>query len=349
MSELKNMEPDQALVAYSLPGSDSFIAFKANFVRDALNDTNLKLYDFVMSPFDREVSDCLWFSFQEEIQEFPIEHEALKFYNEVETSKDAYIESAEELMENFKASPLEKMVLSRTKFNPSSKPVNIYKLYSSLCQTYVNDFVCLVHIPEGLSWIGASPELLLGQEEGKLKTVALAGTQSLNADLDSISWGEKEVEEHRFIERFYEEVFGAEGKAYSKSESYTHPAGKMCHIRSDFYLDSSEDMAQVIELIHPGPALSGYPKEMAIEKIRSLEGHERSHYTGFWGPLKTDRGLQLFANIRCAELFEQGALMYLGGGYTRDSIIESEWRETELKSTTLAQVLNKDHAVHDNG
>ena len=94
---------------------------------------------------------------------------------------------------------------------------------------------------------------------------------------------------------------------------------------------------QIADKLHPTPAVSGLPQKEAIELIDSIEEHERSLYAGCIGVLgdRTD----LFVNLRCAQLIENEYFLYLGGGFTKDSIAKKEWQETENKSRTLLDIL----------
>ena len=44
-------------------------------------------------------------------------------------------------------------------------------------------------------------------------------------------------------------------------------------------------------------------------------------------------------NLRCAKIFSNKVNLYVGGGIMPDSIPENEWRETELKSKTIGELL----------
>ncbi|MBT8291401.1 MAG: chorismate-binding protein, partial [Muriicola sp.] len=46
-----------------------------------------------------------------------------------------------------------------------------------------------------------------------------------------------------------------------------------------------------------------------------------------------------FVNLRCMELREDKAIIYVGGGITQDSDPEKEWQETIAKSRTILKVL----------
>jgi len=71
---------------------------------------------------------------------------------------------------------------------------------------------------------------------------------------------------------------------------------------------------------------------------------DRGFYSGFLGPVFSN-GFSFFVNIRSMELGNDNAVLYLGGGITRESKEEAEWEETRLKAHTLLSVL---HSVKQN-
>jgi isochorismate synthase len=52
---------------------------------------------------------------------------------------------------------------------------------------------------------------------------------------------------------------------------------------------------------------------------------------------KTD----LYVNLRCASMSDQGLVLYAGGGLMPDSELQSEWEETEVKLQTLLTLIQK--------
>ena len=49
----------------------------------------------------------------------------------------------------------------------------------------------------------------------------------------------------------------------------------------------------------------------------------------------------LFVNLRCMQLGDGHASLYVGGGITAESDPASEWRETEMKAETMLSVLKQ--------
>ena len=71
--------------------------------------------------------------------------------------------------------------------------------------------------------------------------------------------------------------------------------------------------------------------------IAQVESHDRAYYSGFSGPVSQDEA-HLYVNLRCAHLFPTHATLYAGGGLLHESDFDAEWRETERKLTTMADL-----------
>jgi isochorismate synthase len=78
---------------------------------------------------------------------------------------------------------------------------------------------------------------------------------------------------------------------------------------------------------------------MALNLISSVEAHDRFLYTGIVG-IFSKSDATLYVNLRCAQLQNDTAYLYLGGGFTPQSIPELELDETENKSKTLISCMH---------
>jgi len=97
--------------------------------------------------------------------------------------------------------------------------------------------------------------------------------------------------------------------------------------------------------LHPTPAVCGLPKKITKDFILNNEGYNREYYSGFLGEINKDfvskeNNTDLFVNLRCMQITDNKAFIYVGGGITKDSIPENEWKETVNKSMTIKKVLN---------
>ena len=102
---------------------------------------------------------------------------------------------------------------------------------------------------------------------------------------------------------------------------------------------SSVNLKKAIQLLHPTPAVCGLPKEIAKAFIDTYEGYNRSFYTGFLGELNRDFASDLFVNLRCMQIENNQAHLYMGCGITKDSNPEKEWKESVNKSMTMKRIL----------
>ena len=252
--------------------------------------------------------------------------------------EEKYLIDAASFIHSFQELNIQKCVYSRIKkveFNEQ----NAQAFFFALADNYPNSFVYLVSSSLFGTWIGATPEILLTIENEITKTISLAGTKKTN---DSSEWNAKEKEEQGIVTQYIAEILGQKVESEIEvSGPYEYIAGPVKHLRTDFsfHLTNTSALSLVREL-HPTPAVSGLPKKSAIELIQSTEKHDRSLYTGVIG-LLTKESTNLFVNLRCCQLTEGSAFLYLGGGFTKDSIPASEWEETENKSQTLLNIFQK--------
>ena len=239
---------------------------------------------------------------------------------------------------------LHKIVFSRAKtvdYPENFHPINHFL---DLCKAYENTFVSLTFTPEFGLWLGATPESLLSlNENGILKTVALAGTQNFDPEVcpKQAIWRQKEIEEQALVCRYIINCFKkVRVREYEEIGPKTIVAGNLMHLKTDFTVDTVEiDYPHLgttmLELLHPTSAVCGMPKDFAIETILAKENYNREIFSGFIGPVNINECSDIFVNIRCMQLSKDKAIVYAGAGITEDSIPQNEWQETEMKMKTI--------------
>ena len=234
-----------------------------------------------------------------------------------------------------------KVVLSRTEILELSE-FDTIAIFEKLINTYPSAFCyCFFHPKTGF-WFGATPEKLLQVENNKFQTMALAGTQQFN-DIEQVVWKNKEKEEQQFVTDFILENLESVTSDIAISNPYTYRAGNLLHIKTDIEgsIDEDSTLKKVLDILHPTPAVCGLPKLAAKEFILENEGYNRSFYSGFLGELNLDGLTDLYVNLRCMEIKEQRAHLYMGCGITKDSIPEKEFEETVNKSMTMKKILKE--------
>jgi len=249
-------------------------------------------------------------------------------------SKESYIEKGKKILNHISNGEVEKTILSRIKAVKSNR--NIQDVFDELCATYPQAFVYMISDAYLGDWIGATPEVLLKSENNSGGTMALAGTLSADT-LDN--WTQKEIQEQRIVEDSIETDLKSLGLTPNKSNVYDKIAGPVRHLCTDFYFELSNIHPIDVALkLSPTPAVSGMPKNISCALIEEIEQHSRGLYAGIIGVVSKNE-TNLYVNLRSARKIRDEFMIFVGGGYTKDSVIENEWLETERKAQTLITVI----------
>lgn len=251
-------------------------------------------------------------------------------------SYENYLELISKTVEELNTTSTEKIVISRIK-EIENEGVNLIKTFKNLHQNYPKAFVYLWFTKENGLWIGASPELLLEEENLTVKTVSLAGTLPKEEE-----WTSKEIHEQQVVTDYIVSNL-QDAKSISVNGPHTVDAGFFNHLKSyiSAEVDDYEQVNKILNRLHPTPAVCGMPKQEAKNFILANEGYDRKYYAGYFGFKMPEKSLY-FVNLRCAQIFSDVVKLYVGGGIMPDSNPEKEWQETELKSKTIGNLLVTD-------
>ena len=236
----------------------------------------------------------------------------------------------------------DKLVISRREGVKHGKEVT--GIFKSLLEMYPMAFrYCFFHPDSGL-WMGATPEQLLRVENTTLHTVALAGTQLYDEAAEAV-WEAKEKQEQQFVTDYIVRSLSAHSDNIVTTAPYTYRAGNIVHIKTDISAEiSALGVGDIVNALHPTPAVCGLPKDKAKDFLLENEGYDREYYSGFLGEVSVDVSTgqtktDLFVNLRCMKVEDDAAHLYIGCGITKDSDPEKEFIETVNKSMTMRRVL----------
>lgn len=235
-----------------------------------------------------------------------------------------------------------KLVLSRQLDVALDDAVSPFTLFAEACRCYPRVMVALVSTPQAGTWLAATPEILLAGSDSQWQTVALAGTMPYE---DGARWSDKNIQEQRYVATYITEVLEHFATDFTEEGPHTVRAAHLAHLRSDFHfmMMQTEQVGELLQALHPTPAVCGLPKHAAQQFIVSNEHRQRSYYSGFLGPLFLQQQTHLYVTLRCMQLLTHHARLYAGGGILRDSREQQEWQETEIKLDTMRRLLQTDH------
>lgn len=354
-------------VAYRKPNR---LEIKSLLQNDAVLHTNANFTDsgFVFSPFDNidktiiipvHASQVVSTDFlKAEFKNTELNQSLKKENLDAKKKHIALIEKGIKAIED---AAFKKVVLSRQETVPvlENNPIAIFK---NLLHKYASAFVyCWYHPKVGL-WLGATPETLIKIEGNRFSIMALAGTQSFNGTTNVV-WKAKEQQEQQFVTDFIVDNISPFVEHTKISDTETVKAGNLLHLKTmiSAQLKSTvSNLKSIISVLHPTPAVCGLPKQEAKNFILQNEHYNREFYSGFLGELNIEttvaprsgkrnienrayavkrKSTQLYVNLRCMQLKDNEASIYVGGGITKTSHAESEWEETVAKSLVVKSIL----------
>ena len=228
----------------------------------------------------------------------------------------------------------QKLVLSRSIELPRTGDETPLQLFQRACERYPRMMICLVYTPQSGLWLAATPEILLAGKDHQWQTIALAGTMKYEEEL---RWSDKNIQEQRYVATYITRQLEQFTHDFTEEGPRTARAGHLAHLRSDFLFSLPDEsvVGDLLQALHPTPAVCGLPKQEAFRFIQQNEHHDRSYYSGFMGPLFLNGQTNIFVTLRCMQLFRDGYRLYAGGGLLKDSVEEQEWQETETKLDTI--------------
>ena len=364
---LKNLERHYKaglpFVAYRKPNETLVKAiFQNNNVLHQVND--FKQEGFVFAPFDSNNPAVLLRADKIDASEFSNlgENRSSDFifdHISTEAEKDTHIGLVKKGLNSIQLGNFKKVVLSRViKAEIEIDPITVFQ---RLLTNYTSAFCYLWFHPKVGLWLGATPEKLLKLENGTISTNSLAGTQHYDGNMNP-DWGRKEKEEQKLVTDYILNAIKDKVFDIVVSEVSTVKAGKLLHLKTSISgIANPILLHEIIEKLHPTPAVCGMPQETSKKFILENEDYDREFYTGFLGELnftaekernQNRRNIEsrayrsikkyseLFVNLRCVKISGSMANIYVGGGVTKDSNPKKEWEETIGKSQTMLNVLN---------
>lgn len=224
-----------------------------------------------------------------------------------------------------------KVVLSR-KAQMSSNDVSINDALKGLKASFPNALVYLLATKTEGIWMGATPETLVKQTVSGFETMALAGTKWNNEAFEEKEFFEQELVVKNIAEKLSDEKVTV-GKRIS------HQFGAINHLKTPISWQGNKSIDQYASLLHPTPAICGFPQKEAYGFILKTENYQRSLYTGYLGLIDANENSHLFVNLRCMQLFRNHLLLYAGGGINEMSVPQTEWEETNRKMNTVLSAM----------
>jgi anthranilate synthase component 1 len=226
-------------------------------------------------------------------------------------------------------------------------PLDVYRAARSINPS---PYMFLLEL-KGFALVGASPEIHVRCEAGKVEIRPIAGTRprGKTAEQDVANQKElladpKERAEHVMLVDLARNDLGrvcdfgsVQVKDLMIIERYSH----VMHIVSQIegHLSADKTPYDLMRATFPAGTLSGAPKVRAMQIISELEQTTRGPYGGCVGYFSFNGNLDCCITIRTALLKDGKAYVQAGGGWVNDSTPEGEYQETVNKAKAMLKAV----------
>ncbi|NTW49141.1 MAG: isochorismate synthase, partial [Chlorobiales bacterium] len=199
-------------------------------------------------------------------------------------------------------------------------------------------------------FIGATPERLYKRTGRTIETEAVAGTRPRSAAVEEderlgneLLNSEKDAREHDYVRQTIRQVItDLCDQIEANGEVTLLKLSRVQHLYNRFkarLLEGCSD-AEILQQLHPTPAVGGVPKAAAVQKIAMLEPFDRGWYTGPVGWVSRN-GAEFAVALRCGLIEGDRLHVFTGAGIVQGSDPESEWAEIEDKLASFLSVTSK--------
>lgn len=308
-------------------------------------DNPAEAYENATSEIDRIVS----------LLEQPSEHPAVSVTGDISPiafdsnqSKEKFSANIEASKKYITAGDIIQVVGSQRFSAPvKASPLDIYR-----AARHINPspYMFLLEL-DGLSLVGASPEIHVRCEDGKVEIRPIAGTRrrGKNAEEDLILEKEllsdpKERAEHVMLVDLARNDIGrvcdfgsVQVKEMMAIERYSHVMHIVTQVEGKLSADKTP--YDLMRATFPAGTVSGAPKIRAMQIISELEQTSRGPYAGCVGYFSFNGNLDTCITIRTALVKGGQAYIQAGGGWVNDSTPEDEFQETVNKSMAMRKAV----------
>lgn len=189
------------------------------------------------------------------------------------------------------------------------------------------------------TFVGASPERLLLRRGAHLRTEAVAGTRALaGGDAQALSSellaSAKDRSEHEWTVRGLLESLAPCCVAMDRPDvPVVRQHGHVMHLVTpiDAQIGRNACLRELARIVHPTPAVGGYPSRAALDWLRENEPIERGWFAGPVGWFDAEGNGEFRVALRSGLIRGHRLDAYAGAGIVRDSEPPAEAAEIEAK------------------
>ena len=191
-------------------------------------------------------------------------------------------------------------------------------------------------------FFGSTPEMIFEYTNKILKTEAIAGsipnkgekTEEIKRKFENTTL----IEEHKIVSEYIEkQLLKISSNKITRSDLEVKKLNNINHLQSKIEVEIKDnDFFEFISLLHPSPALAGFPVNDAKKWIKNNENFDRGLYAGSIGYVENDNS-NFYAALRCAMYNNSRSeiVSFAGNGIVKDSKVNYEIDAVSYTHLTL--------------
>ncbi|MBL8129425.1 MAG: isochorismate synthase, partial [Chloroflexia bacterium] len=202
------------------------------------------------------------------------------------------------------------------------------------------------------SFVGATPERLVRLRNGQVDVTCLAGSAAVGPTPEATAAlgrqllsSAKDLREHEIVVESTIDALRTTCSQVARASGTPRlrQARSVQHLETPLTATAhpDADVLQLAGLLHPTPAVGGFPAAPALARIRELESFDRGWYAGPVGWVGLDGSGEFSVAIRSALLRGNTATAYAGCGIVANSDPTAEFVETQLKLKPMLAALGE--------
>ncbi|WP_421119462.1 isochorismate synthase MenF [Aquihabitans daechungensis] len=240
---------------------------------------------------------------------------------------------------------LDKVVLAREVTVTADAPLSVSTILLRLSQHHPG---CYLYLVDG--YCGASPELLVSRTGDVVRAQPMAGTKPRRGDPEADALLAEELlasttyrHEHQVtIDAVHDTLLAFSSYVDYEPVPSVVPLANVVHLATRVEGRLSHPPASILELVdalHPTPAVCGRPRNAALAVIAELEELDRGRYAGAVGWVDAAGNGEWAVAIRGAEIDGPVARVIAGNGMVGDSDPPTELIETRAKLQAMLSAI----------
>ncbi len=293
---------------------------------------------------DREITDCLerWRDRLESLPTMRPSGSGPGILSSTQTTtREEWIGGVKRALEIIDRGELQKVVLAQALSAELPERIDVPATLERLRRVYPNCYRFLIDPSNANAgtFFGAPPERLVAKRGNTLETEALAGSvprgDTLEEDeelITSMRESEKVQHEHGLVVETIREQLAPLG-AVTIGEQTARQLATIQHLQTPIRATLTDDrhVLEIVDALHPTPAVGGLPPTLAWETIRSIETFDRGWYAAPVGWFDADGDGEFAVAIRSGVTTGETVTLFAGNGIVADSDPADEWEEVQLK------------------